>query len=230
MAPICGGVCSPRTTVTWPDRRRASPTSRRVSALSSNCNATCVTGVLMATRTGRADWSWRLADRWRRRRHVQPHLPADGSSARPRARSSSSSCPRRRWSRYVLRRRSCPAADIGTALGSLIPNMERSVGESPSSRVRAALRGIAGPLEVGAVAVAAIITWRLTLGWNWSAVPTSDPFRHTTPQSGVDWVVFAVVVMAGVGWLGARGRAVAGTVAICAPIVVLSAGGWPRRA
>ncbi len=106
--------------------------------------------------------------------------------------------------------------------------MERSVGESPSSRVRAALHGLAGPLEVGAVAVAVIVTWRLTLGWNWSAVPTSDPFRHTAPQSGVDWVVFAIVVMAGVGWLGARGRAVAGTVAICAPIVLLS--GWRMAA
>lgn len=41
-------------------------------------------------------------------------------------------------------------------------------------------------------------------------------------------MVFAIVVMAGVGWLGARGRAVAGTVAICAPIVLLS--GWRMAA
>lgn len=106
--------------------------------------------------------------------------------------------------------------------------MERSVDESPSSRVRTALREVAGPLEVVAIAATAIGTWRLTLGWDWSAVPTSDPFRHRAPQSSVDWVLFAVVVMVGIGWLGARGRAVAGTVAVCLPIVVLS--GWRMAA
>ncbi len=106
--------------------------------------------------------------------------------------------------------------------------MERNVGESPSSRLRATLRGTAGALEVGAVAASAIVTWRFTLGWDWSAVPTSDPFRRTAPQSSVDWIVFAVVVVAGVGWLGVRGRAVAGTISICAPIVVLS--GWRMAA
>ena len=79
-------------------------------------------------------------------------------------------------------------------------------------------------MEVVAIAASAIVTWRLTLGWDWSGVPTSDPFRHTAPQSTVDWIVFAIVVMVGVGWLGIRGRSVAGTVAICAPIIVLS--GW----
>jgi hypothetical protein len=102
--------------------------------------------------------------------------------------------------------------------------MERSLDETTPSHVRAALWVAAGPVEIVAVAATAIGAWRLTLGWDWSSVPTPDPVRNTTPQSAADWVTLAVAVMLCTGWLALRGRAVAGTVAIAAPLVILS--GW----
>ncbi len=78
---------------------------------------------------------------------------------------------------------------------------------------RTASGGVARPLEVGGVVVAALVIWWLALGWDWSTV-----------QSTFEWTVLGIGAMCGVGWLALRGRAVLGTVGICAPIIFLS--GW----
>jgi hypothetical protein len=102
--------------------------------------------------------------------------------------------------------------------------MERSVDSTTGSRFRTLLAGAAAPWEVFVVAVVAAIAWRITLGWDWSSVPTADPVRTTAPQTDLDWLGFGVVVATGVGWLARRGCPVAGAAAIWTPIVVLS--GW----
>lgn len=99
-----------------------------------------------------------------------------------------------------------------------------TVDEMDPSRVRAVLRGTAGPLEVLCVTGYGIIVWRLALGWDWSAVPTVIPGVETAPQTGFDWSAFGLAIMLGVGWLALRGRAVMGMVAVCVPIILLS--GW----
>ena len=102
--------------------------------------------------------------------------------------------------------------------------MERSVDEMAVSRFRTLLAGAASPWEVAAVAGVCVVVWRLTLGWNWSSVTTANPTRTVAPQTDLDWLVLAVVVAAGVGWLARRGCPASGAAAIWMPIVVLS--GW----
>jgi hypothetical protein len=102
--------------------------------------------------------------------------------------------------------------------------MERSVDETAASRFRTLLAGVAPLWEVVAVAVVAVVVWRLTLGWNWSSVPTADPIRTAAPQTDLDWISLGVVVAAGVGWLARRGCPVLGAASIWTPIIVLS--GW----
>jgi hypothetical protein len=95
-----------------------------------------------------------------------------------------------------------------------------------ASRVRVASDGVARPLEISSLVVAALAVWRLALGWDWAAISVGTV--RTPPQSTVDWAILAGTAMLAVGWLGLRGRAVLGTVAICVPIVALS--GWRMSA
>lgn len=100
--------------------------------------------------------------------------------------------------------------------------------ESTFARLRAwaarVRHGAAGPVEVGAVVALVLGVWRLALGWDWALVPGRQPGRDITPQTGFDWLVLGMVAMACVGWLGVRGRAVLGCVAVCVPVVIAS--GW----
>jgi hypothetical protein len=101
--------------------------------------------------------------------------------------------------------------------------MERSADELIPSRFRRLARGTAGAPEIIAVLLVTIVVWRLALGWDWSAVPTPDPVRDVAPQSGFDWLVLATTVSLGTGYLGFRGRAVAGILTTWTPVVILSA-------
>jgi len=98
------------------------------------------------------------------------------------------------------------------------------VDEMASSRVRALFERFTGRWEVGAVAAATVVVWRLALGWDWSSVQSSDPSRLVAPQSGFDWMMLGIAIAAGIGWLSWRGYPVAGTAAIWTPVVLLS--GW----
>jgi hypothetical protein len=86
----------------------------------------------------------------------------------------------------------------------------------------------AGAVEVTLVAVAAVVVWRLVMGWDWSSVPTSDPNVYRAPQTGVDWSLVYLAAMLGSGWLAFRGRPLLGPVVVVAPLVVLS--GWRMAA
>jgi hypothetical protein len=81
----------------------------------------------------------------------------------------------------------------------------------------------AGPIELALVALLAIGVWWLVLGWNWDVVPTDSPDSFTSPHSTLDWVLVGVAVFVGAGWLGLRGRPIAGVVMVVVPIVALSA-------
>lgn len=105
--------------------------------------------------------------------------------------------------------------------------MER-IDDMTTSRVRSPLRGAAGPLEVVGVVTVSIVVWLLALGWDWSLVPGNRPGVRTNPQSSLDWAMFGLAAILAVGWLALRGRAVLGTVVVCAPIIVLS--GWRMAA
>ncbi len=86
------------------------------------------------------------------------------------------------------------------------------------------LASISEPWEVAAVTAVTIGIWRVALGWDWSSVPSADPLRSVAPQSGIDWLVLALGIAAGVGWLAWRDLPVAGTASIWLSIILLS--GW----
>jgi hypothetical protein len=85
--------------------------------------------------------------------------------------------------------------------------------------------GVAGPLEIAVVALAAVGLWWLSMGWDWSVVPVEgSPNDYRSPHSGLDYVVLSLAAAAGSAWLGLRGRPVVGAVAVWLPLVLLS--GW----
>jgi hypothetical protein len=98
-------------------------------------------------------------------------------------------------------------------------------------------RAVAGPVEVGTVVAVVLAVWRLALGWDWSLVPGGRPGIDAAPQTGLGWLVLALVAIACVGWLAMRGRPVVGCFAVCVPVVLasgwrLAAGrviGWPTE-
>ena len=80
----------------------------------------------------------------------------------------------------------------------------------------------AGPAELSLVALLAIGVWWLVLGWNWDVVPTDTPDTFASPHSTLDWILVGAAVFVGAGWLGFRGRPIAGVLMIVVPLVALS--------
>jgi hypothetical protein len=82
---------------------------------------------------------------------------------------------------------------------------------------------IASPFEVAGVVLAVLVAWFGLLGWDWADRPKptgGDAYAQTT----LDWVVFGLAAMLGVGWLALRGRGTLGTAAVTVPVILLS--GW----
>jgi hypothetical protein len=81
----------------------------------------------------------------------------------------------------------------------------------------------AGPLEVVGVVIAVLAAWFALLGWDWADRPgASGAIAYA--QTTVDWIVFGLIAMLGVGWLALRGRGTIGTIAVTVPVILLS--GW----
>ncbi len=186
MMRVSAGACWPRTTVRSRDRHRRSMTSTSAWTRCTTFAGTSCAGVVVASRTGRADWAWRLrifgVDVAASSRTYQRRLQCEAACALfvelvPEA--------------EVIDARAAAGQFVPTGrqrrrrLRSLIPSMERSVKDSASSRVRMRLAGISGPWEVAAVAAVTIGVWRVALGWDWSSVPSADPLRSVAPQSGI---------------------------------------------
>lgn len=105
------------------------------------------------------------------------------------------------------------------------------------SRLHSVVGGAASPIEVAAVATVTLLFWALALSWHWSPVPT--PFRGLprAPEPGFIWVLLHVLSMIAVGWLALRGRAVAGVLTVCVPVVAATCWrlahadvlGWPTQ-
>jgi hypothetical protein len=76
-----------------------------------------------------------------------------------------------------------------------------------------------------------LLAWRLLMGWDWStASPDGSgpgPFSNTQLNEKHGIVVGLVAALA-IVWLGLRGRAVVGALAVFVPIVVAS--GWRMSA
>ena len=96
------------------------------------------------------------------------------------------------------------------------------------SRMRAAVRGTAGPVEIVLVVAAALAVWRLAMGWDWSVVQGDTPNDFRDPQSVSDWALLYLTAMACAGWLALRCRAILGVFVVVLPLVVLS--GWRMAA
>jgi hypothetical protein len=93
-------------------------------------------------------------------------------------------------------------------------------------RVRIAAGRVARPFEVALVATLVLVVWLLALGWDWAS--DAGGIVRDPPQSTLDWVILGITAMVAAGWLGLRGRAIAGTLAVCVPVVALS--GWRMAA
>ena len=115
--------------------------------------------------------------------------------------------------------------------------MVRAVQDRGPSRLHSVVDGTARPLEVTAVAAGTVMIWGAALSWHWSPVPGTAESLPRAPEPGFAWVMLHVVAMVAVAWLALRGRAVAGVLVVCVPIVVCalwrlaSAGvmGWPTE-
>jgi hypothetical protein len=98
--------------------------------------------------------------------------------------------------------------------------------DTTTAGARPAHARAAGWAEVAATVAAALVVWRLVLGWDWAA---ADPGgRLVGVQSSAAWIGFGLVAMIAVGWLAYRGRAVAGVCAVCLAVIALS--GWRMAA
>jgi len=113
--------------------------------------------------------------------------------------------------------------------------MVRAVQDRGPSRLHSVVDGVAGPLEVTTVSSVAVLVWAAAFGWQWSPTPASVDGLSRAPQPGFTWILLHVVAMIAVGWLALRGRAVAGVLAVCVPVVVFACWrlvgaavmGWP---
>jgi hypothetical protein len=91
-----------------------------------------------------------------------------------------------------------------------------------ASSGRTGVRGVADPAEIALVVAAALVAWRLVMGWDWSVVPAGTPDDYRDPHGWPDWTLVYLVAMACVGWLALRGRPVLGPFAVVLPLVVFA--------